>query len=85
MDVYEMTRRVGEEGKLLRETGRELNHKAQELTAQGKKMATEYYAQGREQVLAWQRQLEQQVRAKPLQALLIASGVGVLFGWLRRR
>ena len=41
--------------------------------------------EGRNQVLAWQQQLEYQVREKPLQSLLVAAGVGLLFGLLRRR
>jgi ElaB/YqjD/DUF883 family membrane-anchored ribosome-binding protein len=67
------------------ETGKEMRDQAQELIAQGKEVATEYYEEGRNQVLAWQQQLEHQVREKPLQSLLIAAGVGLLFGLLRRR
>jgi ElaB/YqjD/DUF883 family membrane-anchored ribosome-binding protein len=52
---------------------------------QGRDVAAEYYEEGRNQVLAWQQQLENQVREKPLQSLLIAAGVGLLFGLLRRR
>jgi ElaB/YqjD/DUF883 family membrane-anchored ribosome-binding protein len=67
------------------ETGKEMREQAQELMAQGKEVAAEYYEEGRNQVLAWQRQVENQVREKPLQSLLIAAGVGLLFGLLRRR
>jgi ElaB/YqjD/DUF883 family membrane-anchored ribosome-binding protein len=67
------------------ETGKEMRDQAQELIAQGKDVATEYYKEGRNQVLAWQQQVENQVREKPLQSLLIAAGVGLLFGLLRRR
>jgi ElaB/YqjD/DUF883 family membrane-anchored ribosome-binding protein len=52
---------------------------------QGKEVVAEYYEEGRNQVLAWQQQLEHQVREKPLQALLVAAGVGLLCGLLRRR
>jgi ElaB/YqjD/DUF883 family membrane-anchored ribosome-binding protein len=69
----------------MQETGKEMRDKAQELMTQGKEMAAEYYDEGRNQVLAWQQQLETQVREKPLQSLLIAAGVGLLFGLLRRR
>jgi ElaB/YqjD/DUF883 family membrane-anchored ribosome-binding protein len=61
----------------IRETGKEIVQRAQELTTQGKEVATEYYQQSRQQVLAWQQQ--------PIQSLLIAAGVGLLFGLLRRR
>jgi ElaB/YqjD/DUF883 family membrane-anchored ribosome-binding protein len=67
------------------ETGKELRDQAQELIAQGKEVAAEYYEEGRNQVLAWQQQLEKQVREKPLQSLLMAAGVGLLLGLLRRR
>jgi len=67
------------------ETGKEMRDQAQELMAQGQEVAAEYYEEGRNQVLAWQQQLENQVREKPLQSLLIAAGVGLLFGLLRRR
>jgi ElaB/YqjD/DUF883 family membrane-anchored ribosome-binding protein len=67
------------------ETGKEMRDQAQELIAQGKEVAAEYYEEGRNHVLAWQRQLEYQVREKPLQSLLMAAGVGLLLGLLRRR
>jgi ElaB/YqjD/DUF883 family membrane-anchored ribosome-binding protein len=63
----------------------EMRDQAQQLIAQGKEVATEYYEESRNQVLAWQQQLEDQVREKPLQSLLVAAGVGLLFGLLRRR
>lgn len=69
----------------IRDTGREISQKAQELTTQGKDIAADYYEQGREHVLAWQKQLEHQVREKPLQSLLIAAGIGLLVGLFKRR
>ena len=67
------------------EIGKEIRDQAQGLIAQGKEVAAEYYEGGRNQVLAWQQQLEYQVREKPLQSLLMAAGVGLLLGLLRRR
>ena len=67
------------------ETGNDMRDQAQELMAQGKEVAAEYYEEGRNQVIAWQQQLEDQVREKPLQSLLMAAGVGLLLGLLRRR
>jgi ElaB/YqjD/DUF883 family membrane-anchored ribosome-binding protein len=72
-------------GEQMRETGREIGQTAQNLTTQGKEMAAEYYEQGRDQVIAWQEQLEKQVREKPLQSLLIAAGIGLLIGLFNRR
>jgi len=62
-----------------------MSQTVQKLTAQGQEVAAEYYQQGRERVLAWQQQLEHQVQEKPLQSLLVAAGLGLLFGLLRRR
>jgi ElaB/YqjD/DUF883 family membrane-anchored ribosome-binding protein len=67
------------------EPGKEMRDQAQELMTQGKEVAAEYYEEGRNQVIAWQQQLEDQVREKPLQSLLMAAGVGLLLGLLRRR
>ena len=69
----------------VQEAGREVVHKAQELSEQGKELASEYYQQGREQALVWQKRLEQQIREKPIQSLVMAGGVGLLLGLLWRR
>jgi ElaB/YqjD/DUF883 family membrane-anchored ribosome-binding protein len=52
---------------------------------QGKEVAAAYYAEGRNQLLAWQQYLENQVREKPLQSVVLAAGVGLLYALLRRR
>jgi ElaB/YqjD/DUF883 family membrane-anchored ribosome-binding protein len=67
------------------EIGKEIRDQVQERMVQGKEVAAEYYEEGLNQVLAWQQQLENQVREKPLQSLLMAAGVGLLLGLLRRR
>jgi ElaB/YqjD/DUF883 family membrane-anchored ribosome-binding protein len=67
------------------ETGKEMRDQVQGLMTQGQEVAAEYYEEGRNQVLAWQQQLGNQVREKPLQSLLVAAGIGLLFGLLRRR
>jgi ElaB/YqjD/DUF883 family membrane-anchored ribosome-binding protein len=48
--------------------------------------ASEYYEQGREQARGVQRTFEQFIRDKPVKSVLIAAGVGLLFGrfWMRR-
>jgi ElaB/YqjD/DUF883 family membrane-anchored ribosome-binding protein len=69
----------------MQETAQEMRDKAQELMTQGKEVAAEYYEEGRNQILAWQQQLENQVREKPLQSILVAAGIGLLYGLLRRR
>ena len=69
----------------IQETAKEMRDKAQELMIQGKEVAAEYYKEGRNQVLAWQQQLENHVREQPLQSILVAVGIGLLYGLLRRR
>ncbi len=48
--------------------------------------AGEYYAAGRDRVLEFEHSLEDRIREKPLQSVLIAAGVGILIGvlWTRR-
>jgi len=81
----EWRERMQEAGKEVGQKAQEVGQKVQELTTQGQEVAAEYYQQGRERVLAWQQQLQTQVQEKPLQTLLIAAGIGLLFGLLRRR
>jgi ElaB/YqjD/DUF883 family membrane-anchored ribosome-binding protein len=47
--------------------------------------ASEFFEQGREKAQEWEEGAESYIRAKPMQALLIAAGVGVLLGLLMRR
>ena len=63
----------------------ESRDQAQALMTQGKEVAAAYYEEGRNQLLAWQQHLENQVREKPLQSVLLAAGVGLLYALLRRR
>jgi ElaB/YqjD/DUF883 family membrane-anchored ribosome-binding protein len=76
---------TAEQNDHMQETAQEMRDKAQELMTQGKEVAAEYYEEGRNQILAWQQQLENQVREKPLQSILVAAGIGLLYGLLRRR
>ena len=73
----------------MHETGtpgtRSLRDQAQELGEQGKELASEYYQQGRDQALVWQKQLEQHICEKPIQSLVVAGGIGLLLGLLWRR
>ncbi len=63
------------------EREQESRQSVQELTAQEKDVAV----QGRESIRIWPPQLEQQVREKPLQSLLMAAGIGLLLSLLWRR
>jgi ElaB/YqjD/DUF883 family membrane-anchored ribosome-binding protein len=74
-DVVEDVRAMGGQvGKAAREQYEDLRDKA-----------ADYVEQGREKVEEWEEGLESYIKEKPMQALLIAAGVGVLLGLLWRR
>ena len=62
------------------EAGAQIRDKAQEMVRQGKETASDYYQQGRQQMEAVEDTLEDGIRAKPLQSVLIAAGIGMLLG-----
>jgi ElaB/YqjD/DUF883 family membrane-anchored ribosome-binding protein len=47
--------------------------------------ASQYYAQGRQQLEGWEQSLEEHIRAKPLQSVVLATGIGLLLGWLWKK
>jgi ElaB/YqjD/DUF883 family membrane-anchored ribosome-binding protein len=47
--------------------------------------ATDAYQQGKETAEQWEQSLETYVQEKPLQAVLLAAGIGLLLGLLWRR
>jgi ElaB/YqjD/DUF883 family membrane-anchored ribosome-binding protein len=59
---------------------------ANEQLGQMRDNASEYYDQGRDKAHQVKRTLEQFIMDQPLKTLLIAAGVGLLFGrfWMRR-
>jgi ElaB/YqjD/DUF883 family membrane-anchored ribosome-binding protein len=52
---------------------------------QVKETMTEYYEQGQGSLEDLNQALEVQIREQPLQALLVAGGIGLLLGLLRRQ
>jgi ElaB/YqjD/DUF883 family membrane-anchored ribosome-binding protein len=67
------------------QTREQVREHAEALSAQAKEVAAEYCRQGRAIAGEWQRVLEEQIREKPIQSLLVAGGIGVLVGLLWRR
>ena len=67
------------------EVGTQVRDKAQEMVRQGKEIASDYYQQGRQQVQAVEHTLEDAIRAKPLQSVLMAAGLGMLMAFLFRK
>ena len=50
-----------------------------------REQAADYYEHGRRRASEMEQSLEQYVQEKPIQSLLIAAGVGMLLGILRKR
>jgi ElaB/YqjD/DUF883 family membrane-anchored ribosome-binding protein len=69
-------------GTQVKETVQDMGTQAKEtMQAAG----TQVYEQGRESLQDLNRTIEGQIRQRPLQALLVAGGIGVLFGILWQR
>jgi len=69
--------------------GTQVKETAQDMGAQAKEAmqaaGTQAYEQGRESLQSLNRSIEGQIRQRPLQALLVAGGIGVLLGFLWQR
>ena len=74
-----------EVGQNLRDLGTQVRDTAKEKYEQLREQASDYYQQGRERATEWEHRLESYVQEKPLQAVMIAAGVGVLLGLLWKR
>jgi ElaB/YqjD/DUF883 family membrane-anchored ribosome-binding protein len=69
----------------LRDIGGTVRDAASEKYSQLRDQAGDYYRQGRETAQEWEHSLESYVQEKPVQALLMAAGVGMLLGLLWKR
>jgi ElaB/YqjD/DUF883 family membrane-anchored ribosome-binding protein len=72
-------------GQNLRDLGGQVRDQAQQKYSELSDQARDYYDQGRQKAQEWEEGLESYVQEKPLQAVLIAAGVGVLLGLLWKR
>ena len=72
-------------GQNLRDLGSQVRDQAREKYNQLSDQARDYYEQGRQKATEWEQGLEGYIQEKPLQAVLIAAGVGVLLGLLWKR
>jgi ElaB/YqjD/DUF883 family membrane-anchored ribosome-binding protein len=67
------------------DVGGQLKEGAQQALHQAETSASQLSAQGREAVGQLEKTLEDYIRAKPLQSLMIAAGVGIVVGLLWRK
>ena len=72
-------------GQNLRDLGGQVRDTASQQYDQLRQQAGDYYEQGRQRAMEYEQNLEQYVQEKPIQALLIAAGVGMLLGILWKR
>jgi ElaB/YqjD/DUF883 family membrane-anchored ribosome-binding protein len=76
-------------GTQLQNIGTQVKETVQDVGTQAKEAmqaaGTQVYEQGRESLEDLNQTLEAQIRQRPLQALLVAGGIGVLLGLLWRR
>ena len=63
----------------------EVSTQITETTRQVGETASQYYEQGRQQLAGLEQSLEENIRAKPLQSVLLATGMGLLLGLLWRK
>jgi len=89
--VKETAQNVGTQVKeTVQAAGTQVKDTVQDMGTQAKETmqaaGTQVYEQGRESLQDLNRTIEGQIRQRPLQALLVAGGIGVLFGilWQRR-
>ena len=88
--VKETAQNVGTQVKeTVQAAGTQVKETVQDLGTQAKETiqaaGTQVYEQGREGLQDLNRTIEGQIRRRPLQALLVAGGIGVLLGVLWQR
>lgn len=81
-NLKESAAQVGEN---IRNLGSQVRDQATQQYEQIRDQASEYYEQGRQRAMEMEQSLEQYVQEKPIQALLMAAGVGLLLGILWKR
>lgn len=69
----------------VREVGNKVREAASHTYGQVRDEAADYIHRGKEKAQEWEESLESYVQNKPLQAVLIAAGVGLLLGLLWKR
>ena len=67
------------------EAGAQVRDKTQEMVRQGAETASDSSQQGRQQAQAVENTLEDAMRTKPLQSLLIAAGCGMVLTLLLKK
>ena len=69
----------------VRDTAQEVSAQVSDTARQVSETASAYSAQGREKMGEVEQYLEDAIRTKPLQSVLLAAGVGLLIALLWKR
>jgi ElaB/YqjD/DUF883 family membrane-anchored ribosome-binding protein len=77
--------KAAEVGQNLRDMGSQMRDAASEKYSKLREQAGQYYTQGRDAAQQWEQSLENYIQEKPLKAVAIAAGVGLLLGLLWKR
>ena len=72
-------------GQSVSQIGQKVKDVAQQQFENVRQTASEYYEQGREKAMEWERGIENYVREQPMKSICIAASVGLLLGILWRR
>ena len=86
-DIRENLQDVGSKAReVAQQAAGQVRDVAQERLGQLRNTAEEYYQMGRDRASDLERTLEERIREKPLNSVLMAAGLGVLLGiiWTRR-
>jgi ElaB/YqjD/DUF883 family membrane-anchored ribosome-binding protein len=69
----------------LRNIGGNVSDAAREQLGKLRDQASDYYGRGKQKAQEWEQNVEDFVHDRPVQALLIAAGVGMFLGLMWRR
>jgi ElaB/YqjD/DUF883 family membrane-anchored ribosome-binding protein len=81
----QLREKAGEAAAKLHDIGSKAADAAHEQYDRLRDTAGEYFQDGRDRARQWREGLEEFVQEKPIKSLLIAAGVGMLFGFIWRR
>ena len=81
----EVTENVRDIGNKVRDAASDTYGQVREKTADYINQGKDYIHQGTEAAEEWEKSLETYVQEKPLQAVLLAAGLGLLIGLLWKR
>jgi ElaB/YqjD/DUF883 family membrane-anchored ribosome-binding protein len=84
-ETDELKHKVADVADDVRAVGGQVGKAAREQYENLRSRASDYVEQGREKAEEWEDSVESYIKAKPVQALLMAAGVGVILGLLWRR